>query len=187
MPRTSRDAEFSTFVLAHRADLLRSAYLLAAGDLHRAEDLVQTALTRLYKAWDKASRDGTPGAYAQRILVNAHIDETRRPGWRRENPVPDLPDRVDPSSGEPWLGSTDHVAGDTIRAALAALPAGMRTVVVLRHWLDLTVEESADLIGCSEGTVKSQTAKALTRLRVSLGTGSIPPSAPTTPMERTYR
>lgn len=171
MPRSSRDAEFSAFVRSHRAELLRSACLLTAGDTHLAEDHVQTALARLYVAWPKVYRTGSAVPYVRRIIINAHIDETRRPRWRRERSVsdlselPDLPDLTDPG---PWFNGAEGADGGAVREALAALPPRMRAAVVLRHWLDLSVEESADLLGCSAGTVKSQTAKALLQLRRTL-------------------
>jgi DNA-directed RNA polymerase specialized sigma24 family protein len=149
MPRSSRDEEFSAFVQARRTGLVRSACLLTAGDTHLAEDLVQTALARLYVAWPKVRRAGTESAYVWRIIVNVHIDEVRRP----------------------CLG------GSEVRAALGALPPGMRAAVVLRHWLDLSVGETAELMNCSEGTVKSQTAKAAARLRDLLSPAAV---------ERTY-
>jgi RNA polymerase sigma-70 factor (sigma-E family) len=181
MPRTTRDAEFSVFVRAHRAELLRSACLLTTGDTHRAEDLVQTALARLYVAWPRVQRTGTAVAYVRRIIINAHIDETRRPFWRREKSVPDPPDLPDLTSSDVWLDSAGSADGGAVRSALAALPPKMRATIVLRHWLDLSVEESADLLGCSQGTVKSQTAKALARLRELL----VDPVL--TPLERTNR
>lgn len=161
-PRPSRDEEFSAFVAERRAELLRSACLLTAGDTHFAEDLVQTALARLYVAWPRVRRQGTQAAYAWRIIVNAHLDEVRRPRWRREHSVPELPESaaVDRTDGLP--GGLD---ADMVKAALADLPARMRAAVVLRHWLDLSVEETADLLGCTAGTVKSQTAKGAARLR----------------------
>jgi DNA-directed RNA polymerase specialized sigma24 family protein len=146
MPRSSRDEEFSAFVQARRTGLVRSACLLTAGDTHLAEDLVQTALARLYVAWPRVRRAGTESAYVWRIIVNAHIDEVRRPSRRRERHVPEL-------------------------------PPGMRAAVVLRHWLDLSVGETAELLNCSEGTVKSQTAKAAARLRDLLSPAAV---------ERTY-
>jgi RNA polymerase sigma-70 factor (sigma-E family) len=162
MPRSPRDEEFSAFVAERRIELLRSACLLTAGDTHLAEDLVQTALARLYVAWPRVRRSGTETAYARRIVVNAHIDEVRRPRWRRERPVPELPDGPAP----PPPGTfPDGVDGGAIRDALAVLPPRMRAAVVLRHWMDLSVAETADLLGCSAGTVKSQTAKGAARLR----------------------
>ena len=146
MPRSTRDQEFSAFVAERRIDLLRSACLLTAGDTHLAEDLVQTALARLYVAWPRVRRSGTESAYAWRIVVNAHIDEVRRPRWRRERPVPELPDGPAPPAAFP-----DGVDGGAIRAALAVLPPRMRAAVVLRHWMDLSVAETAGLLGCSRG------------------------------------
>jgi RNA polymerase sigma-70 factor (sigma-E family) len=160
MPRNhgrQRDAAFTAFVQARRPALLRLASLLAAGDGHLAEDMVQTALTRLYIAWWRVDRDQGPEAYARRVLVNAVIDERRRP-WRRSETsraeLPELP------VTDPGVESRDSV-----RAALAALGPRMRSAVVLRHWLGYDVTECADLLGCSEGTVKSQTARGLERLR----------------------
>ncbi len=162
MPRSLRDEEFSAFVQARRVELLRSACLLTAGDTHLAEDLVQTALARLYVAWPRVRRSGTEAAYAWRIVVNAHIDEIRRPRWRRERSVAELPEGPGPA---PPGGLPGGIDGGAIRAALAALPPRMRAAIVLRHWMDLSVEETAGLLNCSEGTVKSQTAKATARLR----------------------
>jgi RNA polymerase sigma-70 factor (sigma-E family) len=159
----ARDTEFTAFVGAHRPGLLRTAALLTAGDAHRAEDLVQTGLTKLYVAWPSVRREGNPLAYARRTIVNAHIDETRRPTWRRERVVAEPPDA--PTSDWDPLGGVD---GETVRAALRALPPRMRAAIVLRHWLDLSVEETAALLGCTPGTVKSTTSKGLARLREHL-------------------
>jgi RNA polymerase sigma-70 factor (sigma-E family) len=182
LTRSSRDEELSAFVLGRRAGLLRSACLITAGDRHQAEDLVQTTLARTYVAWPRVRRASSPDAYVRRILVNAYIDEVRRPRWRREEPVAELPDLPDPALPESWPEAVD---GDAIRAALAELPPRMRTAVVLRHWLDLSVEETADLLHCSEGTVKSQTAKGIARLRGLLaGTAAIGPAAAATHVKR---
>jgi RNA polymerase sigma-70 factor (sigma-E family) len=162
MPQSQRDQEFSAFVRDSRVRLLQSACLLTAGDTHRAEDLVQTALARLYVAWPKVRRSGNHLGYVWRILVNSHIDETRRPYWRRERPVSEPAENAASPLVDPWAGL---VGGDAVRSALAALPPRMRAVVVLRHWCDLSVEETADLLNCSQGTVKSQNAKATARLR----------------------
>jgi RNA polymerase sigma-70 factor (sigma-E family) len=162
MSRSSRDEEFSGFVRACRVDLLRSACLLTAGDTHLAEDLVQTALARLYVAWPRVRRNGTQFGYVWRIIVNAHIDEVRRASRRRERNVPEPPDVLAPLPPDSFHLGID---GSDVRAALAELPPGMRAAVVLRHWLDLSVEQTAELLNCSEGTVKSQTAKGAARLR----------------------
>jgi RNA polymerase sigma-70 factor (sigma-E family) len=171
MTELARDEEFSAFVLASRPELLRSACLLTAGDWHTAEDLVQVALAKLYVAWPRVRRTGTQVAYAWRILVNAHIDEVRRPRWRREQSVAAPPDTPDPSA---LAAFPDGLDGGAVRAALAALPAGMRAAVVLRHWADFSVEETAQILGCSAGTVKSQTAKGIARLCDLLGDAATP-------------
>ena len=162
MSRSSRDEEFSNFVRTRRVDLLRSTCLLTAGDTHLAEDLVQTALARLYVAWPRVRRTGSQFGYAWRIVVNAHVDETRRPRWRRERNVADVPETFAPGPPEAFQLGLD---GDDVRAALGKLAPGMRAVLVMRYWLDLSVQQTADLLNCTEGTVKSQSAKGVARLR----------------------
>jgi RNA polymerase sigma-70 factor (sigma-E family) len=162
MKEPARTAAFRTYVVADRSRLLRAARLLTAGDEHAAEDLVQIALTRLYVAWPRVTRAEGPGAYARRILVNAFIDETRRPWRRRELSTHELPDVAAPD--DILAGSADHVL-----AALAQLPPRQRAVVVLRFMLDLDVESTARALDCAPGTVKSQTAHALSKLRDLLG------------------
>ena len=93
----ARDEEFRAFVLARRSDLVRTAVLLTAGDVHLAEDLTQTTLTSLYMRWPAYRRAANPAAYARRCLVNALIDERRRP-WRRERPTEAMPEGTDPAS-----------------------------------------------------------------------------------------
>jgi DNA-directed RNA polymerase specialized sigma24 family protein len=105
-------------------------------------------------------RASTESAYVWRIIVNAHIHEVRRPVRWRERHVPELLEAPAPPGG-PFL---DGLADGEVRAAPAALLPGMRAAVVLRHWLDLSGGETAELLNCSEGTVKSQTAKAAARL-----------------------
>lgn len=154
----SRDEDFGAYVAGRRPHLYRSAWLLC-GDPHRAEDLVQEALTKLYVAWPRVSRVGNIDAYVRRMLVNGHIDDGRRP-WRREHPLAQPPDAISPPApGE---------EADELWAALRALPAGQRRVVVLRHYWGLSIEETADDLGVSAGTVKSQTSAALASLRRAL-------------------
>lgn len=155
----NRDREFGEFVDARALVMRRTAYLLC-GDWHRAEDLVQTALTKLYVAWPRVRRDGAVDAYARKILVRAAIDEGRR-GFRRKETVVDTLPETPVSAADP---------GDPeVRRALAALPPGQRAVVVLRYWEDLSLTETARLLGRTEGTVKSQAAKGLAKLRELLG------------------
>src|ERR1700685_1149273 len=162
MLRTTRDEEFSAFVVGHRVGLLRFSCLLAAGDTQLAEDLVQTALARLYVAWPRVRRTGAENAYARRIIVNAHTDEVRLSRRRRERSVADVPDDVPVAP----LGRAlpDSIDGDGIRAALAALPPRMRAAVVLRHWMDLSVTETAGLLNFSGGKGEGHAGKATHRL-----------------------
>jgi RNA polymerase sigma-70 factor (sigma-E family) len=158
----ARDEEFVAFTAAHRHDLLRTATLLCAGDGATAEDLVQTTLTRLYLSWAKVRAARSRLAYARACLTNAFIDEMRRAHRRRETL---------PAGGPPAELVSDDPDVDlrgTVLAALAALGPRQRAVVVLRHWHDLDVEQTARLLGCSPGTVKSQNARALAHLRNAL-------------------
>jgi RNA polymerase sigma-70 factor (sigma-E family) len=158
------DDEFEKFVQRRRSHLVGTASALTAGDAFLAEDLVQGTLVRLYLAWGKA-RSGNVEAYARRVLVNAFIDHRRRPFVRRERAVASLPDTATPRSA---------TADDAhLLAALAALPPRMRAAVVLRHVEDLSVEDAAAALGCSTGTVKSQTARGLAKLRDTLDNESV--------------
>ncbi|HEX7716652.1 MAG TPA: SigE family RNA polymerase sigma factor [Marmoricola sp.] len=152
-----RDGPFVEYVAAFRPRLYRTAYLLC-GDAHRAEDLVQVALSKAYVAWPRLERAGNVDAYVRRILANAHVDDTRR-GWRRERPGL-VTDRVAPPP--------DDEGNEELWAALRALAPGQRRIVVLRHYWGLSVEETAADLGISPGTVKSQTAAALAHLRRAL-------------------
>ncbi|TDD48762.1 SigE family RNA polymerase sigma factor [Kribbella antibiotica] len=155
MARGTRDEEFSEYVAQRRTQLRRIAYLLC-GDVHKAEDLVQTALMKLYVAWHRVQREGNIDAYVRRILVNSGIDESRRP-WRREEPGLD---GLDPVMAE-GLAVEDRRA---LIEALASLPLGQRRVVILRYFVGLSVDETATDLNCVPGTVKSQSARALARL-----------------------
>lgn len=157
MADSERDAEFRRFVADRSAALLRLAYLLAA-DRSSAEDLLQTAFVRTYLRWRRISAD--PERYARRVLVTVAADERRRAHHRRELPSAELPETRD--ANEPY----DRLdAKDGLRTALAALPPRQRAAVVLRHWVGLEVAEVAELLGCTAGTVRSQTARGLDKLR----------------------
>jgi RNA polymerase sigma-70 factor (sigma-E family) len=164
MREPRRTAAFREYVAADRGRLLRTARLLTAGDEHLAEDLVQTALTRLYVAWPRVTRTEGPGPYARKILVNAFIDETRRPWRRHELAAAEPPERA---AVEPVAAALP--ADSAVLAGLAALPPRQRAVVVLRFLLDLDVQATSRALDCSEGTVKSQTSHALAKLRDLLG------------------
>ncbi|SEP78310.1 RNA polymerase sigma-70 factor, sigma-E family [Lentzea xinjiangensis] len=148
-----RDREFGEFVDARALVMRRTAYLLC-GDWHRAEDIVQSALIKLYVAWSRVRKDSVD-AYARKVLVRTAIDETRRGFFQRERIVDAVPERA----------VTDSASDLDLRQALDALPPGQRAVVVLRYWEDLSVTETARILGRTEGTVKSQAAKGLAALR----------------------
>ncbi|WP_405061128.1 SigE family RNA polymerase sigma factor [Kribbella sp. NBC_01505] len=151
----ARDEEFSEYVAQRRTQLRRIAFLLC-GDVHKAEDLVQTALMKLYAAWHRVRREGNIDAYVRRILVNSGIDESRRP-WRREESGLD---GLDPAAEEGLAVEDRRV----LLEALAELPPGQRRVVILRYFVGLSVEETAADLNCGTGTVKSQSARGLARL-----------------------
>lgn len=152
------DESFRRFVVEHRRPLLRSAYLLT-GDRGHAEDLVQTALLKTYRHWDRVSRGGDPRAYVQRVLVT-----TSTSWWRRlastEQVIASVPDRA----ADPGWERDDELV-----RALRELPPRMRAVVVLRFYEDLSEARTAEVLGCSTGTVKTQTSRAMARLRERLG------------------
>lgn len=156
---STRDTEFSDYVAGSRARLLRTAYLIT-GEWQLAEDVIQTALTKLYLAWPRVQRDGNIDGFVRRIIVNCHTDERRRP-WRRERTSLD---GNDPPAA-PGLSLEDR---DALMQALAALPARQRLTIVLRYFCGLSVEETAADLGCSTGTVKSQTSRGLQKLDVLL-------------------
>jgi len=151
--------EFDAYVRARTPALLRTAYLLT-GDQHLSEDLVQDALIRTYRAWGRL-RDTNPDAYTRKVMY--HLAVSR---WRRRRAVEVSTDQVP----EPRRrGAVDSAQLSTARmamqAALLRLTAKQRTVLVLRFFEDLTEAEAADVLGVAVGTVKSQSAKALARLR----------------------
>src|SRR3954471_22089016 len=169
--KSSREDEFRAWVTDHRPRLVRTATLLTAGDRHLAEDIVQTTLTRLYLAWPRIRHADGPDAYVRRSLVNALIDERRRPFWRRERAHAEVPDAPSPHAPDGF---------DELESALADLPPGMRAAVVFRHVHELSVAETAAALNCSEGNVKSQTARGLERLRAALSP-DLPPAPPAPP------
>jgi RNA polymerase sigma-70 factor (sigma-E family) len=152
--------DFDAFVRARSRPLLQAAWLLT-GDWQTAEDLLQSALVKVYLAWGRIRRDGNAEAYARRVLVTTYVTGWRR-RWRGEVPTEILPDRA------AWR---DEFAASDLRhvvvEALHRLPPRQRAVVVLRYYLDLSEREVAAALGCSEGTVKSQAAKGLAALRDS--------------------
>ncbi|WP_086843445.1 SigE family RNA polymerase sigma factor [Amycolatopsis kentuckyensis] len=154
------DAGFTEYVTTRAGWLRKVAYLLC-GDWHRADDLVQSAITRLYANWPRAARADNVDGYVRRTLVNTFLAEQRTSWWRRV-------DLRETDQDPPAPGGDVELALD-LRAALERLPARQRATVVLRYFCDLPVAETARALGCSEGTVKSQTAKAVDALRALLG------------------
>lgn|SRR5689334_10264151 len=152
------ETDFVEFAQGVRDRLRRTAYLLC-GDWEQAADHTQEALIRVYVAWPRIQRAGHEYGYARKAVVSAFLDHARRRSSR------ELPAAID----QERAGGTDVAEGVTARAvlmsALATLPPRQRACVVLRYFDDLSVGATATLLGCTEGTVKSQTAKALTSLR----------------------
>ncbi len=163
--RAGRDEEFTEYVAARLTALRRVAYLLC-WDWDRADDLVQGAITKMYVHWGRVRAVDHADSYAKAILVREFLSE-RRSGWARRvvvgAEVPDAP-----------AVASDHDSALDVRSALAGLPPGQRATLVLRFYCDLNVDQSARILGCSAGTVKSQTAKGLDSLRRALEPGSWP-------------
>ena len=155
------EKEFGELVAGRSHALRRTAYLMC-GDWHQAEDLVQTTFVKLYCAWGKVNRGDNLDAYLRKTLLHACIDEKRRGWFRREWPTSAPPDVPDVSA----VPSDDR---DLLVGALRRIAPGQRAVLVLRYWEDLDVEETARVLGCSAGTVKSQTARGLAALRTVVG------------------
>ncbi|MFE4537880.1 SigE family RNA polymerase sigma factor [Streptomyces scopuliridis] len=154
------DADFEAFVAARGPRLLRMAWLLT-GDAHLAEDLLQSTLAKVWPKWPRIAGD-RPEAYVRTSLVHLHASWWRR-RWRGELPYGEVPDKA---------GTFDAYAEvdleQSLAAAVRALPVRQRAVVVLRYFEDLSVEDTAATLGCTPGTVKSQSARALRSLRAAL-------------------
>jgi len=160
-----RDEEgFRSFVETNGATLLHAARLLT-GDHQRGEDLVQTALIKVYLKW---GRIDSPLPYARRALVNAHIDQTRRRWWG-ERPTETLPEPVEEVRVTEVTASDSR---DELRRMLAGLASKERAVIVLRYYCDLSEQETAATLGMPVGTVKSTCSRALARLRVEATSGA---------------
>lgn len=151
-------AEFRDYVARRLPALARLAYLLTTQPAD-ADDLVQAALTKVYVAWSRVRRSDDVDAYVRAVVVNTHRSLVRRRRVR-ETLVPFVPERANPSTA---LSSVDDRGG--LAAALATLPPRQRAVVVLRYCEDLSEAQVAAALGCSVGTVKSQAAKGLAKLR----------------------
>jgi RNA polymerase sigma-70 factor (sigma-E family) len=158
----SFEAEFSAFVAARWVPLLRFASLLA-GDTAAGEDLLQTALAKLWFAWRRA-RDGSPEAYLRRTLVTTQVSRTRR-HWHGEHPSASLPETMSVDA------ASSVVDREMLRGALLSLTPRQRAVIVLRYFEDMSERDTAAVLGCSVGTVKTLAYRALVRLRAVPGLG----------------
>ncbi|TFV90725.1 SigE family RNA polymerase sigma factor [Blastococcus sp. CT_GayMR16] len=152
-----KDDEFTDFVAAHGAQLLRTACLVT-GDSHLGEDLVQTTLTKAYGAWAKVRGADHPVAYVRRLMINTHLSWLRRL-TNTERPLERFPD----------AGTGDHQSAhaetDEMRQALLQLSPRVRTAVVLRYFEDLSEADTAALMGCSRSTVNNHVTRGLSALR----------------------
>ena len=165
------EAAFVEFAQSARDRLRRTAYLLC-GDWDQASDFVQEGLIRVYVRWPRLVRDGGEHGYARKAVISAFLDHARRRSSTER-----------PQEADPTLASDEDVAHDVthrahLMAALARLAPRQRACVVLRYFEDLSVTETAALLGCSEGTVKSQTSRALFSLRSMLNDSSLDELAP---------
>jgi RNA polymerase sigma-70 factor (sigma-E family) len=151
----SKEQAFRELYVGRAPALRRTAFLLC-GDWHQAEDLVQVAFEKLYASWHRVRAAEALDAYVRRTLVRCWVDETRRP-HRRERPVADVPDH-----------GVEGPERESLHLALAAVPPRQRACLVLRFYDDLSVAQTARLLGCTEGTVKSQTSRGLEALRAAL-------------------
>ena len=158
--RRSMEAQYTDYVSARLPALRRTAYLLC-GDSHRADDLVQTAITKLYLHWRRASEVEHLDAYARKILVHVFLNEQRR-GWFKRERVTGEPVELPAPETDPDMKTVVH-------AALATVPPRQRAVLVLRFLCDLSVADVATQLGCAQGTVKSLTSDGLKSLRRKLG------------------
>lgn len=156
-----REREYREFVLTQWPPLFRTAYLLT-GDHQHAEDLLQTALVKVYLAWPRVSRVSHPLAYTRRVLVNQASSWWRR-RQRTELVVPDPPEPADPGFADALVDAR------VVWQAVLRLPVRQRAVVVLRYYEDLAESEIAEVLGVAPGTVKAHAHAARAALRDQLG------------------
>ena len=157
------EAEFEEYFRARRDTVRRTAYLMC-GDWHRADDHAQSAFVALHRHWRRVRDKGALDAWMRRTLVRTVVDESRRP-WRRERSTDEVV-AIDRAVDDPGADvATRHVLVDGLRA----VPPRQRAVLVLRYFDGLDVAGTAAALGCSEGTVKSQTSHGLAALRTALG------------------
>ena len=170
------EADFREFVTTRWPALVSTAYLITT-DRGIAEDCVQEAMTRVHRHWRRVRQDGQPAAYAHQAVVNAALS------WRRRRRIQEVPLSPAEQAGGPaseQVGLGLDGVDETLLAALRSLPPRMRAAVALRYLEDRSEAETAVLLGCSVGTVKSSTSRGVSRLRSALSDGA-PEARP--PME----
>ena len=159
---TEAEEEFREFAVAVQGHLRRSAYLLC-GDWHLAEDIVQSAFVKIFRVWRRVRRVDNQLGYARQVVYRCFLDQYRKEKKQLPTvPIAGLADQAVAETGGD--GSFDGV----VLEALAALPPRARAVIVLRFWEDMSVEQTASVLGVTEGTVKSQTSRAVAQLRERL-------------------
>ncbi|MFE9486322.1 SigE family RNA polymerase sigma factor [Streptomyces sp. NPDC006641] len=158
--KSAQEDQYLEFVAERAKALYRSAYVLAAGDAHLAEDLVQETLSRVYVHWKRVARADSPAAYAQTILVRASLTLRRRRSTG-ERPTGNMPDSA--------TAGPDAALRLTLLDALGQLPPRERAVLLLRYWEDRSIEETARMLKLSSSAVRSQGTRALNRVRALLG------------------
>jgi RNA polymerase sigma-70 factor (sigma-E family) len=161
--RQADEDEFRRFATQHGASLRRSAFLFC-GDWHLAEDLTQQTLLKVYRSWSRVQRGESLANYGRTVLLRTWLDEKRRP-WRRS----ERSEAAVPETSAPPADPADRLwARDLVHRGLLRLPPRQRAALVLRYFDDLSVAETAAVMRCSEGTVKSQTARGLDTLRTTV-------------------
>ena len=156
--------EFAEFAAARAGALIRVAYVLA-GDQHAAEDLLQTALTKAAARWGRIQT--APEAYVRQVMYREQVDSWRRRARHRESTMADVPEQA---AAVPDISAETRLS---LQQALRALPPGKRAVLALRYFEDLPETQVASILGCSVGTVRSQTYKALTQLKAALASAGL--------------
>lgn len=169
--QAEQEDRFQEFVRARWSHLVRTAYLLT-GDAHHAEDLTQTALAKAYRSWRRVSRSDNPEAYVRRMLVSCNSDR-----FRKRRVKESLTDAPPERAGRDEAVARVDERG-VLLGALAELPPRQRAVIVMRYWEDLSEAEVAEVLGCSQGTVKSQASKGLAKLRTYPGLAQVMDRAP---------
>ncbi|MCS7477232.1 SigE family RNA polymerase sigma factor [Umezawaea endophytica] len=162
--RTEQQASFVEYVRSRGPWMLRVALRLCR-DRHNAEDLVQTSQTKLYAHWNRLRSVENLDAYVRTIILRTHIGD-RRTGWAK---------RVDlhPAHEDlPW-DEADHAARLVLREAVEGLAPRQRATIVMRYYLDMSVEQTAAALDVTAGTVKSQTSRGLDALRGVLEHGGV--------------